>query len=162
MTVFAPISTTVNQMGESKRSGVEIQGSMRFGDAWSLSGNYTYLDADEPGVVSGTRVTELRRPRNIAGASLNYAFPDRRGNVNLTVRYNGEQLDNAFLNPVTFAPTRVTLGAYTLVNIAASYDVTKNVTLFGRIENLLDDRYEQVFSYRSPGLGAFAGIRLQM
>ena len=162
VTVFAPISTTVNQMGESKRSGVEIQGSMRFGDAWSLSGNYTYLDADEPGVVSGTRVTELRRPRNIAGASLNYAFPDRRGNVNLTVRYNGEQLDNAFLNPVTFAPTRVTLGAYTLVNIAALYDVTKNVTLFGRIENLLDDRYEQVFSYRSPGIGAFAGIRLQM
>ena len=162
VTVFAPISTTVNQTGESRRSGVEIQGSARLTDAWSLSGNYTYLDATEPGAIGGPRVDELRRPRNIAGASLNYAFADRRGNVNLTVRYNGEQLDNALFDPVTFAPTRVALGSYTLVNLAASYEMARNVTLFGRIENLLDERYEEVFSYRSPRLGAFVGLRLQM
>jgi vitamin B12 transporter len=162
VTVFAPISTTVNQTGESRRSGVEVQGSVRLDDAWSLSGNYTYLDADEPGAAGGPRVAELRRPRHIAGASFNYAFAGKRGNVNLTVRYNGEQLDNAFFNPVTFAPTRVTLGAYTLVNLAASYDIARNVTLIGRVENLLDERYEQVFSYRSPGLGAFVGVGLQM
>jgi vitamin B12 transporter len=56
----------------------------------------------------------------------------------------------------------VTLASYTLVNFAVSYDVARNVSVFGRVENLLDERYEQVFSYRSPGLGAFVGVRLQM
>jgi vitamin B12 transporter len=160
--VFGPISTAVNQTGESRRSGVEVQGSARINDAWSFAGHYTYLDAEEQTAAGAMRVREIRRPRNIAGMNFNYAFRDKRGNVNLGVRYNGAQLDNAFLDPVTFAPTRVTLGSYTLVNFAVSYDLARNVTLFGRIENLLDERYEQVFSYRSPGLGAFLGVRLQM
>ena len=29
-----------------------------------------------------------------------------------------------------------------------------------RVENLLDEDYEQIFSFRSPGIGAYAGLRL--
>lgn len=158
-TVFTfPTFTTVNQTGRSRRSGVEVQGSARFGDAWTLAGNYTYLDAEEQTSAGAARTREIRRPRHVAGASLNYAFADRRGNANLSVRYNGEQQDNFF--SLTTIP--VTLASYTLVNFAVSYDVARNVSVFGRVENLLDERYEQVFSYRSPGLGAFVGVRLQM
>ena len=163
VTVFGfPFSTPANLTRKSKRSGVELQGDARLTEAVSVAAHYTYLDASEPGAVGTADVRELRRARHIAGTHFNYAFLERRGNVNLSVRYNGTQQDNAFLDSLTFAPTRVTLRSYTLINLAASYEIVRGVTLIGRIENLLDQKYEQVFSYRSPGIGAFAGVRFQM
>ena len=68
--------------------------------------------------------------------------------------------DVAFLDPINFAPTNVTLKAYTLVNLDAEYKLSGKVTLFGRVENLFDADYEEVFSYASPGVAAYAGVRV--
>ncbi len=46
------------------------------------------------------------------------------------------------------------LHAYTLVNLGGDFKLTDNVQLYGRMENLLNERYEEVFSYRSADLGA--------
>ena len=54
------------------------------------------------------------------------------------------------------------LDAYVLVTLAASYRLTDNLEIYGRIENLVDQDYEEVFSYRSPGLGAFGGLRVKL
>jgi vitamin B12 transporter len=35
------------------------------------------------------------------------------------------------------------------------------VTLFGRVENLFDENYEDVFSYANPGVGGFGGVRVK-
>jgi vitamin B12 transporter len=52
------------------------------------------------------------------------------------------------------------LGTYTLVNLAGSYDVTKNLQLFGRIDNLFDREYEEVAGYGAPGIGAYGGVKV--
>ena len=49
--------------------------------------------------------------------------------------------------------TRRSLDAYTLVGGQISYDVTPWSTVYLRAENVFDRRYEEVFSYRSPGAG---------
>jgi vitamin B12 transporter len=54
----------------------------------------------------------------------------------------------------------VELDPYTLINLAASYDISKNFRLFGRVENLLDKGYEEVKGFGTPGLSFFGGIRL--
>jgi vitamin B12 transporter len=33
--------------------------------------------------------------------------------------------------------------------------------VYGRIENLLDEDYEEVFTYRTPGRAGYAGVRLK-
>jgi vitamin B12 transporter len=33
------------------------------------------------------------------------------------------------------------------------------VTLFGRVENVLDKKYQEVWGFDEPGIGAFIGIR---
>ena len=48
---------------------------------------------------------------------------------------------------------------FTLVNVNTSYELSENVQLFARVENLFDEKYEEVFSYRSPGIAAYAGLR---
>jgi len=55
---------------------------------------------------------------------------------------------------------RVKLDQYTLVNLAVSYDITKNFQLFGRVENLLDKEYEEAKGFGTPGLSFFGGIKL--
>ena len=70
-------------------------------------------------------------------------------------------LDAAYtwLDDPSFIPVRVTLEEYTLVNLAATYRLSERFELFGRVENLLDERYQQVFSFVSPGRSAVLGLR---
>ncbi len=60
-----------------------------------------------------------------------------------------------------FPAERVKLGSYTLVNLAATHDVSKTVQIFGRVENLLNERYEEVFGYGTAGIGVYGGVRVR-
>jgi vitamin B12 transporter len=141
--------TTKNLAGKSSRRGVELTLDAALNDDLTLNAAYTYLDADEGGV------REIRRAPHIASLNLNYRFLER-ASATVSVRYNGEQDDTLFTFPVA---TPVVNKAFTLVNVNASYELTDNVQLFGRVENVFDEKYEEVFSYRSPGIAAYAGIR---
>lgn len=76
----------------------------------------------------------VRRPKHIASATFNYAFlPNAEGrdraNLNLDIRYNGEQQDNIYLAPF-FERQRTTLDSDTLVTLAGSYDLDQGLKLF--------------------------------
>lgn len=154
-TSFPPpdfVATPANRDTVSTRRGVEVSMQAKLADSLTLNAAYTYLDADEDGV------TEVRRPQNIASASLDWIARDDSANASLVIRHNGETEDLAFTDP-SFIPVRETLDDYTLVNLYGEVRLIGNVSVFGRIENLLDDRFEQVFSFVSPGRTATAGIR---
>ena len=48
---------------------------------------------------------------------------------------------------------------YTLINLNATYTVNAAVEVYARAENLLDQDYEEVFGYGTPGIGAYLGVR---
>jgi vitamin B12 transporter len=54
-----------------------------------------------------------------------------------------------------------TLPGYTVVDLTASYRVSPQLKVFGRIENLFDRQYETVYGYRQAGRGAFVGLTWQ-
>ena len=70
--------------------------------------------------------------------------------------YVGRHLDNRD----TFPFDRVALGSYWLADARVAYAVRPGLELFARGSNLLDQKYQDVFSYRTEGRGLFAGIRL--
>jgi vitamin B12 transporter len=143
--------TTNNIDGKSDRRGIELTLDAALGDDVTLNAAYTYLDAGQNGV------REIRRAPHIASLNLNYRFLER-ASATLSVRYNGEQDDTLFS---LFGAQPVSVKAFTLVNVNASYGLTDNIELFGRVENLFDEKYEEVFSYQSPGIAAYAGLRGQ-
>jgi|SRR5215468_1422907 len=49
---------------------------------------------------------------------------------------------------------------YTTVNLAANYALRDDVTLFARIDNLLNKQYEDLSGFLGPGFGIYGGIRL--
>ena len=158
--VFDPetfLFTAQNKDTDSTRKGIEAVFDTRLGKAFSLVATYTYTDAKEENTL-GQKVTEVRRPKHMAGLTANYYFADNRGNLNLNVNYTGSQLDD-FFSPITFIPERVELDAYTVVNLAGSWKLTRSLELTGRVTNLFDEDYEEVLGFVRPGRGVFAGLR---
>jgi vitamin B12 transporter len=143
-------STTGNRDTKSIQRGVELFANARLSDAFSFDGAYTHLDAKED------HVKEVRRPSTIASANLTWHAPNERGSATLTVRYNGDMTDSDFS---AFPARRVTLKSYTLVNLATAWSVTEHIEVFGRIENLADEDYQEVYGFNTPGRGAYAGVR---
>jgi vitamin B12 transporter len=145
------IATPANRTTVSEQRGVEVALSARIAEQWSVVAAYSYLDAEENGVE------EVRRPKHIASAALSWTAPGDTASATLVVRHNGATPDVAFTDP-SFVPVRVQLGDYTLVNLNARVKLTDSISGFARVENILDERYEQVFSFVSPGRSAVVGV----
>jgi vitamin B12 transporter len=108
----------------------------------------------------------LRRPRHTFSFVANYAWD--RLNVNLAGYYTGWRDDSKFIfeYPFLFQSERVENRNYFILNLAASYDVVRDwgnvnkVQLWAQCYNLLDERYQEVFGYSSPGFTFLAGLRV--
>jgi vitamin B12 transporter len=147
--------TSVNLPGESTREGVEVAARVKLTRDLTLGGAYTYVDARTP---TGER--EFRRPPHAGRADLAYVFSGGRGTATLGAVYNGSQDDIAFQMPFFFPTQRVTLDHYWLVNATVSYKLHPGVEVFGRVENALDQHYQEVFGFESGPLAAYAGLKL--
>lgn len=145
-----PIVTPGNRDTASEQKGVEVSVQALLGEGWRLFASYTYLHAVEDGRE------EVRRPPHIGSVNLGYIDPSDRFNANVTVRYNGETFDNNFT--ATGGP-RVLLDAFTLVNLDGELRLTDTLRLYGRIENVFDADYEEVYTYRTPGRAGYLGLK---
>ena len=147
-------ATPANRDSLSKRNGVESWLEIDLDDSWRINGSYTYMRARENGVQ------EVRRPKHIGSIAIDWHLPGDEAGLTLVGRYNGSQQDVAFTDP-SYVPVDVRLDDYLLVNLNGRVKLASNIELFGRVENLFNERYEQVFSFNSPGRSAYAGIRGQ-
>ncbi|MCB1519865.1 MAG: TonB-dependent receptor [Hyphomicrobiaceae bacterium] len=151
-----PNITSRNLAGSSQRQGVEFAGRFAPVAGITLGASYTWLDAEDD-----VGLAEIRRPRHQGRFDVDWRSADRRARLNLAAVYNGRSLDNGFLVGPPFA-TRVTLDDAWLLRLAGSYEVAPGVEMFGRVENLLDQRYQEVFGYETAGIAAYAGLRFKL
>ncbi|WP_342641725.1 TonB-dependent receptor plug domain-containing protein [Rhodoligotrophos ferricapiens] len=146
--------TSINLPGTSKIDGVEIGFSANPLPNVTVRASYTYADGED---ANGD--TLVRRPKNIASLYVNYLFLDARAQINLGVDYSGKQKDWVYNTDYSQRFT-INLKPYTLVNLAGSYRINDNLQLYARLENILDEKHEEVWGYGTPGFGGYAGIRL--
>ena len=57
---------------------------------------------------------------------------------------------------------RIKLKSYTLVNVAVTYKFLNMLQLYGRIENLFDTQYEEIFGFGTAGLSGYLGFKLNL
>ncbi len=132
--------------------GLETSISAQATDNLTLRGGYTYTDTED----KATGYDLLRRARHKIGFDADYRFLTR-GSVNLNIIHTGRRYDT---NYSTYPYSRVGLSRYVLVNLGAMYDLTSHLRLFGRVDNLLNQDYEEVKGYGTPGVSAFGGIKV--
>lgn len=131
----------------ARAKGVELAMILRPVESLDVSANYTWLDTEN----RDTGLDLARRPRQSINASVDYrwSFGLQTG---ATITHVGDSFDNA-------SNTR-RIESYVLVDVRASLPLTERIELYGRIENLFDERYETIFRYGQPGRAAYAGVRL--
>lgn len=145
-------SGTYDNVSKARAEGVEFGLTMQPVDALRLQANYTYTDATNrsPGNANFGRQL-VRRPQHSVTALLDYrwGFGLETG---VTLTHVGASFDNA-------NNSRKVEG-YVLADLRAAFPVTDRIELYGRIENLFDERYETVFRYGTPGRAGYVGVRL--
>ena len=160
---FDPASglyTARNLPGTSQRYGVEATASARIIDTLTMTAAYTYTHSTQPDASTGRDVPEIRRPENVASLNADWTVLAGRAGLNLNVAYTGSQTDTFYEVAPPYGTQTVRLDAYTLVTLAVRYDVTRNLRVYARGENLLDEDYEDVYGYATPGVGVMAGLQV--
>ncbi|MEL6692133.1 MAG: TonB-dependent receptor [Pseudomonadota bacterium] len=125
--------------------GIELVGRVVLTDWLSVDANYAYIDAED------TDGNPLRRIPKRSGDVRFNVDPDGPFSGNVLVRYNGEEPNSA----------TTTVDEWTRVDVTGSYDLNETVELFGRIENLFDEEYQQILGYGTPDLSGYFGVRLK-
>lgn len=149
--VYSPSYTTaLNSDGLSQRRGVEVSGNWQATDRLGFGFSYTYTKSSD-----ADGAPEVRRPRHQLGLDATWAFAQGQGSVTLGMRHVADTWDTQYWG--SYATEK--LEDYTVVNLSGKYALTPKVDLVGRIENLTDSEYSEVWGYATAGRTAYVGLR---
>ncbi|WP_373613845.1 TonB-dependent receptor plug domain-containing protein [Mucilaginibacter sp. OAE612] len=121
------------------------------------SAYYAYVTGkltDEAGTQTGNL---YRRPKSTFGANISYdVLSDFEVGVNY--KYTSNRTDLTFTNTGSEV---ITLKHYNLVNLHLEYKATKNLNVFGDLNNVLDTKYVDWLGYNTRGINFMLGARYQ-
>ena len=145
-----------NQLeGDTETKGVEVSA------AWTplrdlfFKLNYTYTHTRDP---EGNRL--VRRPENQVGLTASYRFLEK-WQVGMDARWVDERAASPYALDKN-GNSVGTLDDYTVVNLSGSCDITDRFQIFARVDNLFDKYYEDAFSYATPGLSGYIGLKWRL
>ena len=143
---FDPQTFVSVNVGRARTRGVEGEAGFDRG-IFAARLSATYLDAEN----RDTGRELLRRPRE--SASLLLTARPGAWTFNLEGRYVGERLDT---DEATFSQRENP--AYTRVDAAARWRALSWLAPYARVENVVDEEYEAVLGYPSPGRTLIGGL----
>ena len=139
-------SSTAN-VGIARTKGVESSVEAVQGN-YSSRFSFSYLDA----VNSNTDQRLLRRPRILGNFVVQYV--NDMSSLGLGLKFVHDVMDIDGGNFSTIEGDD-----YAIVRLFADYQISEGIKLFGRIENLMDEDYEEVDGYPALGRAVYAGLR---
>ncbi len=139
-------------IGQAESKGIEISVEYRPTNEFLFRAFYTRLEAKD----KDKDTSLLRRPKDKLTANLNYGFL-KKWSINLSFSYIGKRDDVDFS---TRPYPQVTLPGYTLFNASASFDLSSHIQIFSRFDNILNEKYEMIIGYGTPGFSAYGGVKL--
>jgi vitamin B12 transporter len=148
---FNPATFAFFNVGAAASMGVELSAVFQWDDVTTITTTFTHLDT----VDKATGLKLLRRPNDRANVGLTRRVLDDRATLNVNANIVGPRDDNDFS---TFPATRVVLDPYIVLNATGTFDLTKRSQVYVRVDNLFDERYQEVFGFGTPGLSAYGGL----
>ncbi|MEM1110510.1 MAG: TonB-dependent receptor [Pseudomonadota bacterium] len=151
--VFDPanFSGYLQGSGTDSSKGVELVGQALLLDSLTINLNYTYNDTE-----TDAGLPRRRRPEHLANLVLQWQTLNDRLQLGLAVRgsYGAEGRDG---DDADF--DQDSLDDYTVVDINGSFTIWQGLSIYGRVENLFDEDYEEVPGFNTRGTAAYAGVR---
>lgn len=153
---FNGLFETLN-LGAARTQGLEAELRVTPITDLTLVATYTYLDAEN---TSAADITQLpgarlpRRPRNEAYISASYLWSKKLRTT----------IEAKFVNAreeLNFGAPNFDIEDYAFVNVAVEYEINSHVSIFGRVNNLTDEQYSEVFGFPALGRTAYGGFKLR-
>ncbi|MBI4824465.1 MAG: TonB-dependent receptor [Nitrospirae bacterium] len=145
-TEVAPWTWQPQNVRSASVKGIESSLSLKPIDILNISMGYTHLNTED----KSTHKKLPRRPND------KFALTGELSKGKYTLRadylFVGSRADSS-------KSTGDDLPWYGIVNLSGSYNVTKSLSLFGRIENLGDVDYVEAKGYGTPGRSFYGGIK---
>jgi vitamin B12 transporter len=143
---------TQTNVDRARTAGIEASVNVHVTDDLTFWAGYTWL-AEAKNLASGSRL--LRRPEHTGNIGGNWHFLERFNlNTNLSLVSARADIDAATFGTTSDRP-------YAKWDVALSVEVHKNLEIFGRVENLLDERYEEANGYPALGRIFWGGMKLK-
>ncbi len=153
---FNGLFDTLN-LGAAETQGLEAELRAQPVADLLFTASYAYLDAEKTSSADinqpkGARLA--RRPRNEVYISASYLWCKR-------LRTTAEAKFVNAREELNFGGPNFDIEDYSFVNIAAEYEVNPHLSVFGRIDNLTNEHYAEVFGFPALGRAAYGGVKLR-
>jgi vitamin B12 transporter len=153
---FNGLFETLN-LGAARTEGLEAELRAQPIADLIFTASYTYLDAEK---TSSKDISQLqgarlpRRPRNEVYVSVSYLWCKR-------LRTTAEAKFVNAREELNFGGPNFDIEDYSFVNIAAEYEINPHMSIFGRIDNLTNEHYSEVFGFPNLGQAFYGGVKLR-
>jgi vitamin B12 transporter len=153
---FNGLFETLN-LGAARTQGLEAELRAQPIPDLVFMASYTYLDAEK---TSSADISQLqgarlpRRPRNEVYVSASYFWWKR-------LRTTAEAKFVNAREELNFGGPNFDIEDYSFVNFAVEYEVNPHMSLFGRIDNLTNEHYAEVFGFPALGRAAYGGMKIR-
>jgi vitamin B12 transporter len=139
-----------NLSGTSVFKGIEISLEQAIAKDWLMGASYTYTDARD-----GENKRAARVPRYQASTHVTYV-PTKELRLTALGNYIGSRPDKDYS---TWPATDVDTGRYFLAHLKADYTINNTWSVYGKLNNLFDRKYQEVDGYATLGRSVYVGVK---
>jgi vitamin B12 transporter len=144
-------------LGAAETQGLEIELRAQPIADLTFAASYTYLDAEKTSSADisqpqGARLP--RRPRNEVYVSGSYLWWKKLRTTIAAKFVNARE-------EINFGGPNLDIEDYSFVNVAAEYEINPHMSIFGRIDNLTNEHYAEVFGFPALGRAIYGGVKLR-
>ncbi len=136
----------LQEAGVSRSKGVELNTEWVLNNDWFVIANATYNDTSDS---NGEQ--RARRPRNIFNIGVQGTLLGERLRLNADLRGSYGSVDN----------DGSALKDYETLNVSAGYQVTPNLEVYARGENVFSTDYQEIGHYNTSKAAVYGGVRVK-
>ncbi|NCC53760.1 MAG: TonB-dependent receptor, partial [Spartobacteria bacterium] len=135
--------------------GVETGVDVQLFDHLNLTLHYTYTDIED-GPANNPDINREGKPEHVVNAVAAY----RVGAATLSLE--GEYVAGLYDSNLLAGGDIEKVDDFVVFDLKGSYRLNANVEVFGGIQNLFDEDYEQIPGYPMPGIMGYAGVKARL
>ncbi|MHC4455229.1 MAG: TonB-dependent receptor plug domain-containing protein, partial [Planctomycetota bacterium] len=152
---WAPIDSSgfiwrPQNLSSVRTEGVEVEAVVKPFKGLTLRGTFTKTSTRD-----AHHKELIRQPRTQGAVNINYNFLEK---FNINIDDTIVSHTRAGFNP----RGERTNDGYNKLDVAFTYDYSKHFQAYSRIENILNEHYDETLGFRSPGARFFFGVKLRM
>ena len=113
----------------------------------TVNANYSLVSA----VNRTTDLPLAQRPKHMAHGEIVWRATPLL-TLSAAVDYTGARPDSS----------GIPLKSHTVADLRASYALSEHLEIYGRVDNVFDAHYEDVYGYGTPGVAGYGGMRVRL